>query len=246
VFAAGTAVALALPPRIDSDEGEVPARISSAVEPDDDPRRWSIGPRVVLALRANVAVRAFAGFVTLYLAFRLRTDPLPGVSGTASVLLVVGLLGVGGGLGTGLGTVLRRLRPETLVLLVVVAATLAAAWATLAYGLVPVLAVALAAGTGQTLAKLGLDALVQQEVPEAVRTSAFARSETVLQLAWVLGGFTGLALPVPGPWGMGVATAVAGVAAVTGVAGAARTRSAARARRDPDEGPLLREADPRR
>ena len=48
-----------------------------------------------------------------------------------------------------------------------------------------------------------LDALVQREVPEEVRTSAFARSETVLQLAWVVGGGVGIALPVAGRLGSG-------------------------------------------
>ena len=49
-----------------------------------------------------------------------------------------------------------------------------------------VLAVAFAAGLAQSLGKLSLDAIVQRDVPEAVRTSAFARSETLLQLS--LGG----------------------------------------------------------
>jgi hypothetical protein len=52
-----------------------------------------------------------------------------------------------------------------------------------------------------------------------VRTSAFARSETVLQLAWVIGGGVGLALPLSGPWGLGVAaiatTAAAGLTLAT-------------------------------
>ncbi|MDQ1665723.1 MAG: hypothetical protein QOH75_1754, partial [Actinomycetota bacterium] len=41
--------------------------------------------------------------------------------------------------------------------------------------------------------------------PEAVRTSAFARSETVLQLAWVVGGAIGIALPLNGRLGLGIA-----------------------------------------
>jgi MFS family permease len=59
VFAAGTALALALPARIDSSEGEVDARISSEAEPDGRPGSWNIGPHVVLGLRANAALRAF-------------------------------------------------------------------------------------------------------------------------------------------------------------------------------------------
>ena len=33
-------------------------------------------------------------------------------------------------------------------------------------------------------------------MPERHRTSAFARSETLLQLSWVIGGFIGIALPL--------------------------------------------------
>ena len=47
---------------------------------------------------------------------------------------------------------------------------------------------------------------------ERIRTSAFARSETVLQLAWVAGGGVGLVLPLSGPWGLGVAAAAVAVA----------------------------------
>ena len=225
VFAAGTALALALPAQVDSDEGEVPARMSSDSEPDGDPGRWSIGPRVVLGLRANAALRALSGFLTLFLAFRLRTDPLPGVAETTSVLLVLGLAAVGGGVGTGLGSVLTRARPEGLVVAVLGIVAAVTAWAAVAYGLWPVLAVALAAGTGQALAKLCLDALIQDEVPERVRTSAFARSETVLQLAWVLGGFLGLALLLSGAWGLGIAAAGTAAAAVHTVLGLRRRRS---------------------
>jgi len=42
-------------------------------------------------------------------------------------------------------------------------------------------------------------------VPEQVRTSAFARSDTLLQLAWVLGGGLGIALPLIPQLGLGIA-----------------------------------------
>jgi hypothetical protein len=53
-----------------------------------------------------------------------------------------------------------------------------------------------------SLSKLSLDALLQRDTLERVRTSAFARSETLLQLAWVLGGALGLALPSNGVLGL--------------------------------------------
>jgi hypothetical protein len=47
------------------------------------------------------------------------------------------------------------------------------------------------------MSKLGLDAVIQRDVAEDTRNSAFARSETALQLSWVVGGAFGL-LPMPG------------------------------------------------
>ena len=38
------------------------------------------------------------------------------------------------------------------------------------------------------MGKISLDATIQRDVPERNRTSAFARSETLLQLSWVIGG----------------------------------------------------------
>ena len=48
---------------------------------------------------------------------------------------------------------------------------------------------------------------MQRDVPEAVRTSAFARSETLLQLSWVVGGAIGIVLPLDGQLGLGIAAA---------------------------------------
>jgi hypothetical protein len=84
-------------------------------------------------------------------------------------------------------------------------AAVAAICGTIWYGLVPVIAVGVGAGFASALGKLSLDALVQREVPDDVRSSAFARSETVLQLAWVCGGALGISLPIPGAYGLGIA-----------------------------------------
>ncbi len=57
---------------------------------------------------------------------------------------------------------------------------------------------------GVGLGKIALDVQIQDEIPEQQRTSAFARSETLLQLAWVLGGFIGIAMPLNPTIGLGV------------------------------------------
>jgi MFS family permease len=206
VYLLGMVLSLRLPQRADSSEGE-----QSAGSGMDDtlpiPRLSRVGPAVVAGLRANVALRAFIGFLTVYLAFLLRQDPLGGLSASAGIGLVVAAAALGNGLGTVVGSWLRVRRPETLVLVVVGIAAAASLSGVLLYGLVTVLVVAAAAGLGQSLGKLALDALLQRDTPEAVRTSAFARSETALQLAWVVGGLVGIALPLNGMLGFGVAGA---------------------------------------
>jgi hypothetical protein len=52
----------------------------------------------------------------------------------------------------------------------------------------------LTVGLCQSLGKLSLDALIQRDIGEEVRTSMFARSETLLQLSWVIGGLIGIGL----------------------------------------------------
>jgi len=72
------------------------------------------------------------------------------------------------------------------------------------YSIVTVIAMAFVAGLCAQLAKLSYDALVQRDVPEIVRTSVFARSETVLQISWVFGGALGISLPLIAPLGFGL------------------------------------------
>jgi len=205
VFCVGTVLALRLPARVDSTDGETLTTLSL----DDTgpiPRRTSVGTAVVIALRANGALRAFSGFLTMFFAFLLREHPLGGMSATASFGLVAGAAGIGSFAGTTIGSRLKA-RPAlviAVVLAILTAATLAGA---VAYGVVTVVAVAAAAGLAQSLGKLSLDAIIQRDVPEATRTSAFARSETVLQLSWVVGGGIGIALPLNGQLGLSIAAA---------------------------------------
>ena len=121
--------------------------------------------------------------------------------------IVAGAAAIGNATGTTIGSRLRTRAPLT-VIVVVLASSPSRRWpARSFYGIVTVLAVAFAAGLAQSLGKLSLDAIVQRDVPEAVRTSAFARSETLLQLSWVVGGAIGIALPLNGQVGLGIAAA---------------------------------------
>ena len=91
--------------------------------------------------------------------------------------------------------------------------------AALFYGLVPLVLLGLTAGLAQSMAKLSLDSTIQRDVPERIQASAFALSDTTLQLAWVIGGFVGIAMPLLPRLGLGAAAAVVGAWAVFVLAG---------------------------
>ncbi|MGK5497077.1 MFS transporter [Streptomyces sp. URMC 125] len=165
----------------------------------------TVGAPVFNALVANSSLRALSGFLTFFLAFMLRENPLSGLSAVVSLGVVAVAAGGGNALGTALGAWLRDRGPELIIASVLGLALAATTVAAVLYGTVTVPVVAATAGLAQALGKLSLDALIQRDVPELVRTSAFARSETLMQMSWVVGGAVGIALPLIGPVGMGVA-----------------------------------------
>lgn len=187
--------------------------------PRKRPGLRTVGASVLHALQANACLRAFSGFLTLFLAFLLREHPVGGLSAEASLGMVVVSAGVGNAAGTALGAWLKSRAPEAIITTVLALAlgmsVLAAVW----YGTVTMAAVAATAGLAQALGKLSLDALIQRDVPEAVRTSAFARSETVLQMSWVVGGAIGIVLPLGGVLGLGVAAGLVALGFATTVRG---------------------------
>lgn len=151
-------------------------------------------------LQANTAHRALSGFLIFFLAFLLREQPLAGQSAAVSLGIVGVAAGAGNALGTAFGAWLRARGPEVIVASVLTLALGAAVLAALFFSTVMVAALSATAGFTQALSKLSLDAMIQRDVPEEVRTSAFARSETVLQMAWVVGGGIGIVLPSTAYW----------------------------------------------
>ncbi|HEY8454600.1 MAG TPA: MFS transporter [Actinopolymorphaceae bacterium] len=205
IFTIGTVMAITLPPRVDSAEGEDQLPF---VEIARAPRR--VPGAVVLAMRANAALRAFSGFLLIFVAFLLREHPLEGYPVTIQVGAVVVAAGAGNFMGTALGALARARRAEVVIRVLLGVAALTAAVTAAMYGFVTLVALGVVAGLAQQLGKLSLDALIQAEVVEDVRTSVFARSETLLQLSWVIGGGVGIALPLIPE--LGLALGAAGLA----------------------------------
>jgi hypothetical protein len=171
-----------------------------------------VGPVVAEAMRANATLRAFSGFTVFFLAFLLRTVHFHGVSDKVALggLLVAATLG--GFLGTALGSALRSQRPYFITFSMLGAATIVTTACAAFFGLWAALAVALVAAFGQVLVKLALDSTVQQEIGEEIRSSAFAASESLHQLAWVAGGLGGVAMSLTNSGVAGMTVAAVGLA----------------------------------
>jgi hypothetical protein len=170
-----------------------------------------VGPAVTHALGANAALRCLSGFLIFFLAFLLREHPLTGESAAVSLGIVGVAAGAGNALGTAVGAWLRSRAPEIIIVTAVAVVLGTAIVAALFFSALLVACLAAVAGFGQALAKLALDALIQRDVPELVRTSAFARSETLLQMAWVFGGAVGIVLPLNGTVGLLIGAAFVAV-----------------------------------
>jgi hypothetical protein len=184
VLIVGGVLALRLPPHVDEPSlpmERAPARF----------RLSQASPEVTGPLSAAVALRALAGLLTLFLAFVLRQE---GASGWL-VAAVLAAAALGQLSGTGLAARLPESRATllgwTALALPFAACLVAAFWPSGGW----VVAAAGATGVSVSLSKFALDAAVQAHVAPRCLNSAFARSETSLQLAWVLGG--GLALLIP-------------------------------------------------
>ncbi|WP_345437183.1 MFS transporter [Actinoallomurus vinaceus] len=232
VFMIGAISAMRLPSHVDTPETDArpgdpeEARASGG-------GRWRtllrVGPVVGEAMLANAALRAFAGFLILYLAFLLRTKGfVQPVSPNIALGLLAASAGAGGLAGTGLGALVKARAPRAIVFGTLATATVTAAVCAAFFGLVAALVVAFVGALGQSLGKLGLDAIVQREIGEEVRSSTFAVTETVHQLVWVVGGLTGLGMSIVASNGHLALAFVAGALALSLVTLASR-RSGRRA-----------------
>ncbi|MER6284638.1 MFS transporter [Streptomyces sviceus] len=241
IFIAGTFLSFSLPPKVDSAKGEDVALLAADEEhlhgphlkPVKRPGLRTVGTAVTHALGANAALRWLSGFLTFFLAFLLREHPLTGESAAVSLGLVAVSAGAGNALGTAVGAWLKSRTPELIIFTVMAIVLGAAITAAIFFGAFLVACLAAVAGFSQALSKLSLDALIQRDVPELVRTSAFARSETLLQVAWVFGGAVGIVMPLNGYLGLSVAAAVVAagwLATARGLLSSARRGSSSTAR----------------
>jgi MFS family permease len=208
VFAVAGVLAVRLPGHVDVPGDEEPADVLRTTPIDLPGKRRATTPHVVTALRATAALRGLSGFLMIFSAFLVQATVTSGWEATVALGGIAAAAGAGSFLGTGIGARLNSTSPDRVVLAAAGLAAGITVLAAFAFSLWMAALVAGVAAVANALGKAALDAIIQREVPDRLRASAFARSETWLQLAWVLGGALGIGLPTIGWLGFTVAAAL--------------------------------------
>nr|WP_228823442.1 MFS transporter [Nocardia blacklockiae] len=224
IACAGAYLSLRIPSWVEVTEGEVPATLGyhgsdartavldngqAAVKPSR--RRQPLGRAVVTGLWGNGTVRVLTGFLTFYVAFVAKSTEHRPVQQAAMLGVVGAAAAIGNFVGNASGARMKLGRPALIVLLCTAACTIVALFAIFLDNLLGAAAAALVASGASALAKVSLDASIQDDLPPESIASGFGRSETVLQLAWVVGGAGGVLLPTVYWQGFAVVTAVLAV-----------------------------------
>ena len=168
----------------------------------------SVGPVVAEAMRGNAVLRAFSGYMIFFLAFLLRTGHF-GVRPNVALGAMVAAAAAGGLVAMGIGSMTGPRTPQYMLFGMLAVATLVTAACAWFFSFGAALVVAFIAALGTGLGKLALDSIVQREIHEEVRSSAFAVSETLHQLSWVVGALAGLLVSMlnNGQAGLGITAA---------------------------------------
>jgi hypothetical protein len=186
----------------------------------------SVGPVVAEAMRGNAVLRALSGYMIFFLAFLLRSQHFGGVSPDVALGAMVAAAAAGGLAAMGIGSMIGSRAPQFLMYTMLIVATVVTGACAWFFGFGAALIVAFVAALGTGLAKLAQDAIVQNEISEDVRSSAFSVTETLHQMSWVLGGLAGLAVSIlgSGQAGLGIAGGLLAAALVYMVISRRRSR----------------------
>lgn len=212
VCATGAWLCLRIPAWVEVTEGEVTASLrrhddrttdsadSADSRTNDEKsagrRREPLSQHVVVALWGNGTIRILTGFLTLFVAFvvKAQTEHSPWTQ-----LVLLGTVGAAAGAGNILGNALGARqhfgKPDQVILSCVGIVLGSAMLAALMGDITTAVLVGLVGSTCSALAKVCQDAMIQRDMSEESRASAFGRTETILQLAWTFGGALGVLLP---------------------------------------------------
>ncbi|CQD20511.1 transmembrane protein [Mycobacterium lentiflavum] len=202
VTVAGAFLSMRIPRWVEVTEGEVPATLSYRQDSEPLRRSWHkevsgalrqpLGRNIITSLWGNCTIKVMVGFLFLYPAFVAKSHEANGWE----QLAMLGIIGVAAGLGNFAGNFtsarLKLGRPAVLVVRCTVAVCAVALAAALAGSLMAAAIATLITSAAAAIGKASLDASLQDDLPEESRASGFGRSESTLQLAWVLGGAVGV------------------------------------------------------
>ena len=199
VAVAGAVLTMRIPKWVEVTEGEVPATLSYHAPTEqlrhphaDKSPRQPLGRNIITSLWGNCTIKVLVGFLFLYPAFVAKSHD----AGAWDQLKILGLIGAAAGIGTFAGNIasarLKLGHPAQLVVRATIVVTAAAIAAAVAGNLMVAAVAALITSAATAISKASLDASLQHDLPEESRASAFGRSESVLQLAWVIGGAIGV------------------------------------------------------
>ena len=205
VSLAGASLTMRIPRCVEVTEGEVPTTLTYHGNGgewdwlDEAPTqviarsaRQPLGRNIITALWGNCTIKAMVGFLFLYPAFVAKAHHASGwvqlgMLGTIGAAAAVGNFG-----GNFTAARMQLGRPATMVVRAAIAVTGMAVVAAVTGNLIVAAVATLVTSASSAIAKASLDASLQDDLPEESRASAFGRSESVLQLAWVLGGALGV------------------------------------------------------
>ncbi|WP_428498631.1 MFS transporter [Pseudonocardia sp.] len=188
----GVWLCVRIPRWVEVTAGEVPAALRSTHRG----RRRPMGRGVLTSLWGNGSIRILTGFLALFVAFVVKAQTEADPSRQLFLIGIVGAAaGAGGFIGNFAGSRASFGRADAVVLGCIGAVVCSTVVAAVIPGIWTAAIVGLVGSAASALAKVSLDAVIQRDLPEESRASAFGRSETVLQLAWVFGGAFGVLLP---------------------------------------------------
>jgi MFS family permease len=240
IYLAAMVLALRLPEQIDVPAAVAPtvpgparqaqtrpdmARPTLPLPPSEQPRgthgRWrtlaNVGPIVAEAMTVNAVLRAFSGYILFLLAFLLRSVNLGTIFHHAvSHNFALGALALGltvGSLASMLvGSFFRGRAPQLIMFSVLCVAPVVTALCAWGFGLFAAVLVEATAIFCASLAKLAQDSIVGREIGDEIRSSTFAVSETLNQVANVAGGLAGVLVSMLDNGQVGLAIAAGGLA----------------------------------
>ncbi|WP_370024256.1 MFS transporter [Planotetraspora sp. GP83] len=226
LFLAAGVFAVRLPRHVDTPDLELDTPDPEAAA--ELPPRWrtffTVGPVVAEAMAANAAIRVQGGFLVFFLLFLVQDRHLNGLDPTVALAVLAAAAGGGGLAGAAVASWTRSRSPHLTVLATLALATVTTIAAAFVFTLWTAVVVALVGAFAQGLGKLALDAIVQREIGEEVRSSTFGVVETLLQIAWVFGGLLGLVMSLFTTGSAGLAVISAGLVACLGWLFALRRR----------------------